>query len=78
MIDKQIYHDFKLWKTNHIAYDIIVKDSFSHLYSEKEKNDFISFIEKEIMKLDGDKKVLKDMYLKMYANPVISYLQTEN
>ncbi|MGD0710383.1 MAG: acyltransferase [Bacteroidales bacterium] len=78
MIDKQIYNDYKLWKTNHIAYDLMVKDSFSHLYTEKEKSDFISFIEKEIMKLEGDKKVLKDMYLKMYANPVINYLQNKD
>ena len=37
MIDRQIYTDYKLWKTNHIAYDIMVKDSFSHLYTEKER-----------------------------------------
>lgn len=78
IIDNQIYHDYKLWKTNYIAYDMIVSASFNHLYSENEKNDFLNFVEKQIMELDGDKKVLKEMYLKMYANPVIQALQVEN
>jgi len=78
IIDKQIYHDYKLWKTNHIAYDMLVSPAFCNLYSEKEKNDFISFVEKQIKDLDGDKNILKEMYFKMYANPVINYLQTKD
>lgn len=78
LIDKQIYKDYMLWKTNYIAFDLVSGPSFSHLYSLKEKEEFRSFIDAEISELDGDKKVLKEMYLKMYAHPVINFLRIKD
>ncbi|MFH0866404.1 MAG: acyltransferase [Bacteroidota bacterium] len=79
IIDKQIYHDYKLWKTNYIAYDMLETPVFSAKYSASEKDDFLNFIEKQINTIEGDKKILKEMYLKMYTNPVINYnnIQTD-
>jgi hypothetical protein len=74
-IDRQIYHDYKLWKTNYIAYDILEKPAFAKEYTAEEKDAFLKFIEKEINLLEGDKTVLMEMYLKMYANPVINFLR---
>jgi hypothetical protein len=72
MMDKQIYAGYKLWKTNYIAYDLLFDSEFSNEYTQKEKSDFIIFIEEQIKGLEGDKKNLKEMYLKLYANPVIN------
>jgi hypothetical protein len=78
VIDKQIYRDYKLWKMNYIAYDSLEKPAFSQYYSSEEKENFLKFIEKEINSLEGDKNILKEMYLKMYANPVKNYMQTKD
>lgn len=78
LIDKQIYQDYKLWKTNYIAYDILENNAFTQQYSAEEKETFLKFIEKEINSMEGDKNTLREMYLKIYANPVSIFLQTKD
>jgi len=75
-IDNQIYKDYRLWKTNYIAYDVLANNTSSNEhYSIEDKEKFLLFVINEINKLEGDKLVLKEMYLKMYANPVMNFMK---
>ncbi len=73
IIDKQIYKDYKLWKTNYIAYDLLNNDNkFINFYSPEEKEDFEKYILNHIKNIDADKKTLEKTFLNIYANPVIN------
>jgi hypothetical protein len=37
VIDDSIIKNYKLWPTNYIAYDILNKSAYSHLYSMKNR-----------------------------------------
>lgn len=74
-IDKQIHHDYKLHPINHIAYDMLHDtDVFETTYSAEEKQQFIQYIESHVSKLKGEPEALKQLFLKLYANPVINKL----
>lgn len=74
-IDKQIHHDYKLHAVNHIAYDMLHDtDVFEASYTAEEKEQFIAYIDAHIAKLKGEPDALKQLFLKLYANPVINKL----
>ncbi|GAI17355.1 unnamed protein product [marine sediment metagenome] len=82
LIDEQIYKNYKLWKTNYIAADILSNEAqyLGSEYTKEEKELFQEYIAKRLDKLLptlhglGDTKaditLLHDMFLKLYANPV--------
>ncbi|PBQ31167.1 glycerol acyltransferase [Sphingobacteriaceae bacterium] len=73
MIDKRIHHDYKLYPVNHIACDILHETNlFESFYSEEEKNNFIKYMEEKISLIEGEKDVLRNLFLKMYAQPTIN------
>jgi hypothetical protein len=75
MIDKRIHHDYKLYPVNHIACDILHETNlFESFYSQEEKNNFIKYVEDKISLLEGEKDVLRNLFLKMYAQPTINKL----
>lgn len=72
-IDNEIYQNYKLWPVNYIAADLLDGTAiYSIFYKEKEKDDFIRYIQSSITKLQGDKETLFHLFLKIYANPVKS------
>ncbi len=74
-IDKQIHHDYKLYAVNHIAYDMLHDtDVFQASYTQEEKTHFMAYIDGHIAKLNGEPDALKQLFLKLYANPVINKL----
>ena len=70
-IDEQIQGNIKLWPTNYIAYDMLMKmDTLKEKYSEQEKLKFIKYIESKLEKnqlFDEDSRI---RLLSIYANPV--------
>ena len=71
MIDKQIYENYKLWKTNYIAYDILYNDNkYANFYTFEEKEVFKKYISTQLNNIKGDKKILEKIFLNIYANPV--------
>lgn len=75
IIDKRIYSNYQLWKTNYIAYDLIKEsDIFSDQYTIDEKFDFIKYMDKSLKNLKGDEKELQDIFLSIYANSVVNKL----
>jgi hypothetical protein len=73
-IDKRIYFNYKLWPTNYSAYDILNQtQKYSDKYSSLEKEQFISRMENEVSGINFDKVEATELYLRMYANPVINF-----
>jgi hypothetical protein len=71
IIDKRIYDRYKLFKTNYISHDLRGnKTEFSDMYSAADKDSFISYMDKGLRKIEGDKNELKNIFLSIYANPV--------
>lgn len=72
-IDDAILSNYKLWPTNFIAYDIVLKTStYSHLYTESEKSLFERRLE---MRIGLDNPIALEGFLAMYANPVVNKLK---
>ncbi|ANF52832.1 glycerol acyltransferase [Chryseobacterium glaciei] len=70
IIDDSIIHNYKLWPTNFIAYDLLHEtNQYSENYSENEKMLFERRMEMRIDISDAD---MKKSFLAMYANPVIN------
>jgi hypothetical protein len=71
IIDKRIYSNYKLWKTNYIAYDILYgSDIFADQYSLQDKFDFINYCDISLKNLNGDKNELLEIFLNIYVNPI--------
>jgi hypothetical protein len=74
LIDKQVYNNYKLWNTNFIATDILRENKkYSNKYSIIEKEEFEKYIENQCKKINGNHETLKQLLLKIYANPVINF-----
>lgn len=71
IIDKRIYENYKLWKTNYIAYDIQNQtNKFSENYSSDDKTAFINYMNDGLVNIEGEYEELKSIFLDIYANPV--------
>jgi len=72
-IDQQIYSNFQLWPNNYIAEDILNNTSLNtEHYTVEQFNQFSLMIEEAIGLISGDPKIIRDMFLKMYINPVVN------
>ncbi|MDD4142863.1 MAG: acyltransferase, partial [Bacteroidales bacterium] len=75
IIDKRIYDNYVLWKTNYIAFDILHgTGAFKSHYSSDEKMAFEKYMNDGLMHLTGDYDELLDIFLNIYANPVKNVL----
>lgn len=67
-IDRIIYKNYKLYKTNYIAHDLLFNTkSFKKFYSKEDKKNFNNLI-----KLSSKDKRIQLRLLKMYVNPLIN------
>jgi hypothetical protein len=75
-IDTQIYRNYKLWPTNYLAYDMLEGSSkYAGVYDNELKEKFEArFVRIKEVLPDGDMDELKDLFLKIYANPVYNQL----
>ncbi len=75
IIDSEIYRNYKLWPNNYIAWDMLNNsEKFRHHYTNEEKKIFLEYKENEIRGIPGDRKMIDDLFLKIYANPVSNAL----
>ncbi|MDR0604971.1 MAG: acyltransferase [Bacteroidales bacterium] len=71
IIDNKIYQNYKLWKTNYIAHDILHhSDTYTSYYSEEEKVAFKLYMSDGLKEIEGDTKELETVFLQIYATPV--------
>ncbi len=81
MIDKQIHLSYRIYAVNYIALDLL-NDSqdFNSNYTEKEKNNFLSYLNHQIDKIkipNKDEEFLRKKMILMYANPLINHLKAK-
>lgn len=75
-IDKQIYQSYKLNAVNYIAYDLLNQTNvFENNYTSKEKESFLNYMDSKIKDMTGETDVLKNLFVTLYANPVINKLK---
>ncbi len=78
LIDTKIHRNFKLWPNNYIAYDLAHSgNKFSHLYNNQEKEHFIQTMTQKIDRIEGNRSLLNNIYLEIYANPVKNSINTQ-
>lgn len=79
-IDKEIISSYKLWNNNYIAKDILDDTSdYKEYYSSEDKERFTAYMEKglsQIIEEDPyiDLAELREIFLSIYANPVVALL----
>ena len=75
LIDNRIIIGYQLWKTNYIAYDLLDgKDRFAKFYTEAEKVAFEAYMQKQFewVEPELDREALREIFLGIYANPIVS------
>lgn len=75
IMDHRILSNYKLYKTNYIAHDILNKSyKYEDLYSSEDKAQFIDYMKNGLSKLScketGEIEELENIFLRIYANPV--------
>lgn len=74
-VDVRIIEGYKLWKTNYIGYDI-VNHTFKYRdkYTPEDVAQFTDYVEHQLDKVEKSlcRADLRDIFLRIYANPVVS------
>lgn len=76
IIDSRIHENYYLWKTNLIAHDVLHGNRFGHEYSSQEKENFMAYLDDKLSNIEGDKQELTEIFLGIYANPVVNFLKS--
>lgn len=75
LIDSRILSGYKLCENNYIALDLLNNNNnYSAHYSEEQKQIFIKHMQKLEQHTDKNLNLLKEIFLGIYANPVINKL----
>ncbi len=78
IIDQSIHESFRLFEGSYIAYDILTKsDRFVDKYTRAEFRSFSRHMLTQISDIEGDKEIIKRIFLGIYANPLINKLKLE-
>lgn len=79
IVDHELYRNYKLWNTNYIAYDILMKgNEYSDKYEKADVERFVDYMKKSVAKVaEGPRDVIESLFLKLYANPVINRKKVE-
>lgn len=73
-IDQQIYKCYKLFPNNYIAYDLYYNCSkYFNLYSLEEQKLFIELTHQRLKLVNEDRAEAMELWLKMYAAPVLNF-----
>lgn len=74
-VDLRVIDGYRLWKTNYIAYDLLnLGDKYREHYSNEDVQEFIDYKERQLDTVEKtlDRAALNDIFLHIYANPVVS------
>ena len=75
IIDEAIYKNYHLWNSNYVAYDLLnVSNKYVNKYDPDGKEKFINYLKEKLVDFSGN-KLAEELFLKMYANPVINFEQ---
>ena len=74
-VDIRVVEGYHLWKTNYIAYDLVEGTTkYSDFYSPEDVEAFKAYTAHKLRRAGRglDREALKDIFLRIYANPVIT------
>ena len=72
IIDQRIRDGYHLWPNNFIAYDLLHHSNrFTDRYNPEERNRFSDYMMQGLQQLQGEKDELRNLFLSIYANPVV-------
>ena len=74
-VDIRVVEGYHLWKTNYIAYDLVEGTTkYSDFYSPEDVEAFKAYTAHKLRRTERglDREALKDIFLRIYANPVIT------
>ncbi|MDX9882480.1 MAG: 1-acyl-sn-glycerol-3-phosphate acyltransferase [Prolixibacteraceae bacterium] len=72
-IDQRIYRNYKLWPNNYIAADMLRNENkYVDGYDRDEYSKFAGMLNEALAMINGDAARIREMFLQMYANPVIN------
>lgn len=75
LIDRHIHSNYKLWPSNYYAYDLLNNnDKFKEHYDEAIRKKFNERLQNALDTIKSDDEVVKNLFLKLYANPVYNQL----
>jgi len=79
MIDRQVIGNFKMQKSNYIAYDLSngAGDGLDKFYSENDKKLFLEDLAQKIAGMHGEPGELRGIFLEMYSRPYRNKLALE-
>jgi len=73
-IDKKIYKKYEMTTFNYVAASEYFRtDKYNSMFTKEDKDKFDEYINDGLKQLDGDKNVLKKLFLEIYANPTESF-----
>lgn len=73
-INKRVISGYQLWDTNYIAYDMVTGgDCYAHMYTKEQKESFTEYMQIQMDSVENelDRSELADIFLHIYANPII-------
>jgi 1-acyl-sn-glycerol-3-phosphate acyltransferase len=80
VIDREIYAHYRFYPCNYVAYDMLYKaPRFSEKYEQQEKEQFETYLKKQLDKIDipnKDETFLRTKMLEMYSNPLKNHLDS--
>ena len=74
-VDDRVIEGYRLWKNNYIAYDMVNHSyKYSDLYTPEDVEKFTNYVEQQLDKVEKslNRSDLRDIFLKIYGNPVLS------
>ncbi|MCB0633436.1 MAG: 1-acyl-sn-glycerol-3-phosphate acyltransferase [Saprospiraceae bacterium] len=75
IIDREIFKNYRLWPSNYIAADLLrASHQFGRFYSQEEKAAFLSYMEPRLSGFTGNFTLAREIFLRMYANPLFNQL----
>lgn len=78
IIDNSIHQGFQLFEGSYMAYDILTNsDKFKDKYTNAEYQSFTNHMATQISDIEGDKEIIKRIFLRIYANPLINKFKLE-
>ncbi len=73
LIDNHIHSEFKLWPNNYVAMDMLAGNKkYKKHYNQEQKAAFELLLIEAQANIGGDEQTVTDMFLKLYANPVLN------
>ena len=74
-INSRIIDGYKLFKNNYVAFDILNGSTkYADKYEQADVEKFVAYMEKQLAKVEPelDRAELKEVFLNIYANPVVT------